>query len=232
MEKTVEGDALAETAIHNAGGGFFTAIIDNEHYYDEDLNRQTFEDGKLYFPSILVKVLGIQQDIAGESILYQVEGNPRFIHYKNMSFALSQLRSTGIDAIEDLSDPIRCVAQYNSFLDLPSWMGVETLVIQLHKQKEQKKVELDDIVMEEGCQLKKNIFVETLITTLVLSLQSIFIIPIIMEHSIWVKIGYFVPAFCILTRFIGSSIRRFLRYKTYERQFKERKVDKINKRKK
>lgn len=227
MEKTVESDALAETAIHNAGGGFFTSIIDDEHYYDEDLNRQTFEDGKLYFPSILVKVLGIQSDIAGESILYQAEGHPRFIHYKNMSFVLSQL--SGSTEEVDISDPIHCVAQYNSFLDLPSWMGVETLVTQLHKQKEQKKVALDDIVMEEGCQLKKRIFVETLITTLVLSLQSLLIIPIIMEHSIFVKIGYFVPAFFILTRFIGSSIRRFLRYKTYERQFKEHQINRKRK---
>ena len=79
--------------------------------------------------------------------------------------------------------------------------------------KAKKEYELDDVLRRQEVQGHRKMFIETLITALVLLLQSILIIPIIVEHGLAVRICYFVPALLILTRFIGRSIRLYIVYR-------------------
>ena len=70
-------DDFAEKVLETAGGGCFTAVIDNYRYYDENLDIKEFESGHLYFPSVLINALGVHEDISGESLLYQdIHGEP------------------------------------------------------------------------------------------------------------------------------------------------------------
>lgn len=208
-------DDFAEKVLETAGGGCFTAVIDNYRYYDENLDIKEFESGHLYFPSVLINALGVHEDISGESLFYQdMPGEPRFIHYKNMSYALSKEVT---DADVTLEEPVKCVAEYNSYQELPEWMGLGKLKKTLEETKRKKECTLDKMLREMEYRSSQMMFRETVITTLVLFLQSVLIIPIIVEHSLFVRIGYFVPAFFILFRFSGRAVKLYIQYKNTER---------------
>ena len=85
-------EELGEKMIVNAGGGLLTAVIDDYYYYDENLEKKKFEDGRTYFPSVLVSALHMSDDLKGESLFYQDrEGKPHFTIYKNVSYAMSSM---------------------------------------------------------------------------------------------------------------------------------------------
>ena len=213
-------DDFAEKVLETAGGGCFTAVIDDHRYYDENLDIKEFESGHLYFPSILINALGVHEDISGESLFYQDEPDePRFIHYKNMSYVLSKVSNTNVDI--DLKEPVKCIAEYNSYRELPSWMGLAKLRKALEDTKRKKECDLDHMMHETEYRSNRMMFIETAITTVVLLLQSVLIIPIILEHSIFVKIGYFLPAILILTRFVGRSTKLYIQYKNAKHIYDE-----------
>lgn len=201
---------LAESLINNIGSGFFTAVIDDHHYYDENLDVKEFQDGCIYYPSSNIAALGIHDDDDGESFVYHDQPDkPRFTYYTNVGYMLSKATANH----QLMSDPIRCTAMYDSYLDLPSWMGVDQFTRALQKLKSEKEYELGDTIRYQELRNHRKLFIETMVTGLVLILQSILIIPIIVEHSFWVRFFYFVPAFLILSRFIGRSIRLFIIYR-------------------
>lgn len=205
-----EISTLANDLIKNVGGGFFTTVIDDHHYYDENLDVQEFKDGCLYYPSQTLAALGIHEDNGGESFVYHDQpGMPKFTYYTNIGYLLA--KATEDDSLID--KPIQCTAVYDTHLDLPSWMGVDQFKHALQKLKSKKEYELDDVLRRQEVQGHRKMFIETLITALILLLQSILIIPIIVEHGLAVRICYFVPALLILTRFIGRSIRLYIVYR-------------------
>ena len=218
---------LAENLINNVGSGFFTAIIDDHRYYDENLEVKEFQDGHLYYPSTNIAALGIHKDEGGESFIYHDQpGKPRFTYYTNVGYLLSK----ATEEHKLVNQPIQCTAMYDSYLDLPSWMGVDQFTRALQKLRTEKQYELDDTIRLQELRNHRKIFIETLVTALVLVLQSILIIPIIIEHSFWVRFFYFVPAILILSRFIGRSIRLYLIYnrskKDYEKSLLKSKKEK------
>ena len=216
---------LAENLINNVGSGFFTAIIDDHHYYDENLDVKEFRDGCLYYPSANIAALGIHNDEGGESFIYHDQPDkPRFTYYTNISYLLSK----ATDEHQLVNEPIQCTAAYDSYLDLPSWMGVDQFTRALQKLKTEKQYDLDHTLRQQELRNHRKIFLETLVTTLVLLLQSILIIPIIVEHSFWVRFFYFVPAILILTRFIGRSIRLYLIYNRSKKDYEKSLVKDIN----
>ena len=206
---------FGETAIHNVGGDCFTAIINDHYYYDENLIKKPLVHGTLYFPSILIKALGVQEDISGESLYYQDEpGEPRFTLYKNMSFVLSKVNHS-TDLL--LEKPISCIATYNSYEELPSWMGVGKLKKQLEKEKLKKETELIETTKKRELSLRYHIFHETFITCLVLFSEHCFLSPIIRTHSPLTQILYFGIATGVIIRSVGSTVRMYLEYKKFKK---------------
>lgn len=199
-----------DETIKNIGGGFFTAILNDHQYYDENMNIQDFQDGCLYYPSAFMQVLGIHTDDEGESLLYQdQQGEPRFTFYTNISFVLSKINNEHVCT----DDPLHCIATYDSYLDLPSWMGVDCLVDALRNARDEKVKTLDSIVDKKEVKVKYRLYQETAITTIVLVLETLLVLPAVPYlYTLVVQILFILGQSLILTRFIGRSIRLYHEY--------------------
>lgn len=206
-------EELGEQMIVNAGGGLITAVIDDYYYYDEKLEKKKFEDGHTYFPSVLVSALHMNDDVKGESIFYQDrKDRPHFTMYKNLSYVVSSIKNEHVT----MDKPIRCVATYEHYMDLPSWLGVDRLAKELYRVKNKKEYELDDIFEDQWVKQKDNIYKETAITTVVLAIQYMLFVPYIVDRPWYMRLPYHVCAILILTRFIGRTIKLKLDLNRYK----------------
>ena len=206
-------EELGEKMIVNAGGGLLTAVIDDHYYYDENLKKKKFEDGHTYFPSVLVSALHMSDDLKGESLFYQDrEGKPHFTIYKNVSYAMSSMKNEHVT----VDDPIRVTATYKHYQDLPSWIGVDRLAKELFRVRNKKKYDLGDIFEDQWIRQKRNIYRETAITTIVLSIQYVLFIPYVIDKPWFMRLPYHITEILILTRFIGRTFRLYLDFKRYD----------------
>ena len=207
-----------DETIKNIGGGFFTAILNDHQYYDEEMNVQELQDGCFYYPSAYMQVLGIHVDDEGESLLYQDQpGEPRFTHYTNISFALSKIN----DRTVNVQDPLHCVSTYDSYLDLPSWMGVDCLMDALKTARMEKVTKLDAIVDREEVQVKRLLFRETLITTIAVICEALLVLPVVSYlYTTWAQVLFLLAQSLILARFIGRTIKLYYDYKKFRNLLK------------
>lgn len=205
-------EEIGQHVLKKAGSSFFTAIIDDEHYYDENLRKQTFRDGQLYYPSILTDALHMADDTTGESILYKKEGH-RFTLYKNMSYVMTMLKEEHLT----LDNPIQCIAAYDHYYDLPAWMQVDNLAKKLYKTKTNKECELSDILEDRWEREKRIVLNETILTTIILTAQYVLFIPYVLNHPWYMRFIYYFITLLVSIRFIGRAIRIYLEIKRYRK---------------
>lgn len=214
-------EELGQKVLKKAGSSFFTAIIDDEHYYDEKLRKQTFENGRLYYPSILVSALHMADDTTGESIMYKKDGDTghRFTLYKNISYVMTLLKDEHVN----LENPIQCIAEYDHYEDLPAWMQLDHLAKKLYQVKDHKEYELSDILEDRWERERMIVYKETLSTAIVLFMQYFLFIPYILNHPFYMRMLYYLITLLILIRFIGRAIKIRLEIRKNRRDSEKKK---------
>lgn len=214
--KAFDSKNIYKEALENTNAGLFTAIKNDHYYYDEDLMLQKFKSGYIYFPSVYVEALNIHKNSGGEYILYNDEKEPRFTHCVDITHELSSVTGSLNSQENGVS---HVIGTYKTYREIPYWMSEERLLNALRETKQEKMLELSDSIKQEEYHNRLIVFVETLITTLVLLLNTVLEFPLIMAHSWIIRVIYISCAVLILTRFVGRSIRLYIDMKKFERKF-------------
>ena len=208
-------EEMGQRVLKKAGSSFFTAIIDDEHYYDEKLRKQTFRNGHLYYPSILTGALHMADDTTGESIMYKKDGDSGhlFTLYKNMSYVMTLFKEEHVN----LENPIQCIAEYDHYYDLPAWMQVDNLAKKLYQAKDKKEYELSDILEDRWEREKTIVLKETISTALVLLIQYFAFVPYVIDHPFYMRFIYYLITLLVSVRFLGRALKIYLEIRRYRK---------------